>query len=138
MTAPGLDQSDIKTVQQLDLQAFGAERFSLLADVAGRGAPCAVAADGSGFALSRAGSRAFQIGPIVAGDESAAIALFDRLNLAIKTRVFIDIPDGHAALIAHVQSAGFTSQRKLKRMKLGAIDRQDLGGMFALLGPELG
>jgi len=130
-------QTDIQTAQRLDLQAFGANRQSLLADVLKRGAPCAISDDGTGFALSRAGSRAFQIGPIVAADEKAAIGLFNQLNKAIQPRVFIDIPDNHAALIAHVQAAGFTRQRPLKRMKLGEIP-QDPGEMFALFGPELG
>ncbi len=133
-----LDQSDIDTAQRLDLQAFGSKRESLLFHVIKRGAPCVVPKDGTGFALSRAGSRAHQIGPIVARDEKAAITLFDQLNSAIYARVFIDIPDAHTALIARVQACGFTRQRPLTRMKLGPGTLQGTDRMFALFGPELG
>lgn len=138
VAVPRLRGADIQTVQRLDLQAFGGDRKVLLADVIARQAPCVVASDGTGFALSRAGRRAHQIGPVVARDQKAAIALFDLLNGAIGTSVFIDIPDSHPGLTDHVQSAGFTRQRPLKRMIKGTPNAQGPGDMFALFGPELG
>jgi GNAT superfamily N-acetyltransferase len=138
LAVPGLGRADIEAVQHLDRQAFGGDRKALLADVIARHAPCVVAVDGTGFALSRAGRRAHQIGPIVAGDRKTAIALFDIVNGSLGTRVFIDIPDHHAGLTDHAQTVGFTRQRPLKRMIKGGQKTQGPGDMFAIFGPELG
>ena len=130
--------ADIRTIQRLDRNAFGGSRSALLADVAARGAPGVVDRDGGGFALSRAGRIAHQIGPVVAPNEGAAIALFDRLQGALHTPAFIDIPDIHRDFTRHVQAAGFTRQRPFKRMKRGTHPLQGPKAMFALFGPELG
>jgi GNAT superfamily N-acetyltransferase len=95
--------------------------------------------DASGFALSRAGRRATQLGPVVAADERAAIDLVDAALAAARGRVFIDVPLDRRVLGAWLAERGFVRQRPFVRMALGspraaAIDAR----VCAVAGPEFG
>lgn len=129
---------DIAKIQHLDRAGFGAPRPDLLENIIQRGHPVAVTDDDTGFALSRAGRIADQIGPIIAQDETAAIKLFDQQLSRLKGDVFVDIPDAHVALTAHAEAVGFTRQRPFRRMLRNTNSQVDPGAIYALFGPEMG
>ncbi len=138
-SASGLQAvTDIRPVLEMDRRIFGGGRAPLLADVIARGAPCLIAGDNSGFALSRDGLSARQIGPLEANSLDSAWALFSALEQQTPQPVVVDVPDTHSEFIDRLQEAGFVRQRSLKRMRLGRRKTAAPGQMFALFGPELG
>lgn len=144
---------DIDAICALDAQVTGLDRAFLLRDVLARdGAQAVVMRDGSGFAVTRPGTRATQIGPLVAAHEDDAQALLEAALERIRSqsggRVFLDLPDRWSALAQWLQARGFARQRPFVRMSLSsqtqtqtqtpapharAHDRQ-----FLLAGPEFG
>lgn len=127
-------------VGALDAEAFGADRSAVLADLADRPAPVAsLAADGSGYLLSRAGRTATQLGPLVARDAATAVALLDRGLDAVAGTVVVDVPQSATAVAEHLGGRGFAPERPFVRMALG---RDVIGGapglVHAIAGPELG
>lgn len=127
-------------VHRLDRTAFGADRGAVLADLSGRPAPvAALAADGDGYLLSRAGRTATQLGPLVARDAATAVALLaDGLD-AVAGAVVVDVPERATAVAAHLAGRGFAPERPFVRLALG---RDAIAGMpelvHAIAGPELG
>ena len=93
----------------------------------------------AGAVLGRQGRNATQVGPIVAQDEAAAIALLRHAVGRIAGAVFIDALDAHAGLAAAIEQAGFTRQRTYTRMawRTDAIPGEP-ARYFAAAGPELG
>ncbi|MEO7854977.1 MAG: GNAT family N-acetyltransferase [Rubrivivax sp.] len=93
----------------------------------------------TGFVIRRAGHRALQIGPLVATDEDAAVALLGNALAGIDGAVFLDVPVRWSALAQRLTQWGFVRQRPFVRMALGPTaalhgsDRQ-----FVLAGPEFG
>jgi len=130
---------------ELDRRAFGADRPSLLAflETDSDAPPLIVRAAGgqlSGYALSRRGTNASYIGPLVAADEQTAIKLLDGMldGLAGK-RVYIDLntdyEDGSEALARR----GFIKQRDLIRMRRGQKSSAGISQLvLAIAGPEVG
>ena len=142
--APSAGVADLDALVGLDRDASGglARRF-LLADFLARPETRAWRSrDGRGFVVARAGRRATQIGPLVAGDETQAAALLDGAIAAASAAgrpVFHDLPRAHRALAERLERDGFTRQRSFVRMSLGASEAPRLGtGMFVLAGPEFG
>ena len=136
---PSADLGDLAGVADLDAAASGLDRRAWWADVARRPGSRATRDGAGGFALVRRGRRAVQLGPVVAGDEPAAIALVGRaLASAGSAAVFVDVPHERAALGAHLAGAGFTRQRPFTRMALGAAPPHLGAGQFAFAGPEFG
>jgi GNAT superfamily N-acetyltransferase len=136
-----LDIGDLDAISALDTPAFGADRKPILAHLANRLPDAAhVAWRGgrlTGFVLARDGSRATQIGPLVAVDAPTAIALFDAARRAVTAPMFIDtLPQ--PPFRAHIAASGFTLQRKLTCMALGGSVPGDERLLFAAAGPELG
>jgi hypothetical protein len=133
---PGL----VDRVHDLDSAAFGADRSAVLADLADRPAPvAALATDGGGYLLSRAGRTATQLGPLVARDAATAVALLGRgLDAAVGT-VVVDVPERATAVAEHLAGRGFAPERPYVRMALGS---DEIGGspalVHAIAGPELG
>lgn len=138
-----LRPADLPAVAALDAQAFGAPRAWLLQALAQRSAGFAAVAerDGAlvGAVLGRTGRVATQIGPIVAPDEAAAVALLEHAAAAVAGPAFIDALERHGALGDALQRLGFAPQRPFSRM---AWRRDALPGdparYFAAAGPELG
>lgn len=135
-----LQPQDIDWIAPLDRVVFGAERAFVLADLLHR--PKAVALglpSQDGFALSREGRVATQIGPVVAPQPEAAIALFDAMLARIHGPVFIDAYDDQAVFATHLEKLGFRRQRGFERMVRGRIESfGDMARSFAAAGPELG
>lgn len=123
---------------QLDAEAFGARRGFLIADFARR-AGTGIACEEGGFGMIRRGRRALQIGPVVAGDETKALSLFERLVAPGDTDVFVDVPSRWTRIGAWLGQRGFTIQRSFSRMALHRAEpfgRPEM--LFAAAGPEFG
>ena len=128
----------------LDAAAFGVARTRLWSALARQGAVarCVEAADGrmAGVGMSRAGSRARYLGPVVAASPVAGLALIEALLADHPGEpVYWDIPDPNTAAVVWAETHGFQLQRVLTRMFLG--DNRTPGDprlQFALAGPEVG
>jgi hypothetical protein len=123
----------------LDVEAFGADRSALLADLAARPAPISFAAGADGHLLSRAGRTGSQIGPLVARDAATAVTLLaEGLDTLTGTGI-VDVPEHATAVAAHLAGRGFAQERPYVRMALG---RDSIAGtpalVHAIAGPELG
>ena len=128
----------VGVIADLDALAFGARREFLFADILGRPGTIAVAEQG-GCAVARDGSRATQIGPVIAVHEAQAIELLRRLLGCLRGPVFLDVPTRWASLIEWLGAQGFRRQRPFTRM---ALHRARPFGhparLFAVAGPEFG
>jgi len=130
---------------RLDRAATGLDRHFLLSSFLSRPETRAWRTeDGRGFVIARAGRRAIQIGPLVAGDAAQAAALLD-IAIAAATAhdagqaIFLDLPRVHRPLADKLERQGFARQRPFVRMSLGASEAPRLGtGLFVLAGPEFG
>ena len=122
----------------LDAEVAGAGRSALIADFLARPETIALQA-GDGFALARAGRRATQVGPLVAGSEGAALELIQRLFMRLGGLVFIDVPNRWQGIAAWLRESGFSIQRGFTRMALGRAEPfGQPSRTFALAGPEFG
>jgi GNAT superfamily N-acetyltransferase len=131
-----LRDQDWPAVLAMDAAAFGAPREALLRDFAAR-APGFVL-DGHGFALTRDGVRGRQVGPVVARDDGAAIALVAAARAALDGDAVIDLPDARPALARAMTGHGGVLQRPFTRMALGADPPGDAALAAAVAGPEFG
>jgi len=133
-----------KEWEALDAAAFGIARTRLWNALERQGSTVrsVEAADGrlAGLGMSRPGSRARYLGPVVAASPVAGLALIEALLADHRGEpVFWDIPDPNTAAVAWAESDGFQRQRGLTRMFLG--DNRTPGDprmQFALAGPEVG
>lgn len=93
-----------------------------------------------GYGLGRPGRVAAQIGPVVADDEEAALALIGHGMAATEPGVLLDVPDRHHGLAGWLGTQRATRERGFVRMILG--DREaalaEAEPIFALAGAELG
>jgi GNAT superfamily N-acetyltransferase len=123
----------------LDGEAFGASREALLRDLQRRLPAAALAAGESGFILGRDGREARQLGPLVARNDSAALALLQSALAVIPPPLYVDVVDHAPRLQQWVQSQGFVFQRPFTRMVHGA-DRAPGNEklVYLVAGPELG
>jgi ribosomal protein S18 acetylase RimI-like enzyme len=130
--------------EALDATVFGVARTRLLNALERQGSTvrCVQAADGTvaAFGLSRPGSRARYLGPVVAASPAAGLALIETLLAEHpEAPVFWDIPEPNEAAVAWAESRGFQRQRPLTRMYLGMNSNPgEPRRQFALAGPEVG
>ena len=145
-----LRESDWPAIADLDAPAFGANRLPLLRQLARRLPAAAWVLEEGGevraFLLGRDGRTALQLGPLVAGDESDAIALLAAALEAIGRRVIgeqpsliVDLRDTHPELRGWLEAAGFAFERPFTRMVRGALKAPgDPRSVVLVAGPELG
>ena len=91
--------------------------------------------------MTRAGRRATQIGPLIASDDAAALALVERALDVVDGPVFIDVATHQPALQQALAARGFVRQRPFVRMALAATPVPALVAsprLFAVAGPEFG
>ena len=132
-------ERDWKDILQLDAKAFGAGRQRLLRALAQRLPQCALTIEGKGFVLARDGREASQIGPLVARDEDAALALLSSALAAVPPPVYVDALDHAPRLQDWLTARGFQFQRPFTRMVRGAQRAPGNEKMiFLVAGPELG
>ena len=124
---------------QLDAAAFGANRAVLLRALQQRLPQAALASDAQGFVLGREGREARQIGPLVARDESTAMALLQSALAAVAAPLYADAADHAPRLQEWLLAQGFVFQRPFTRMVHGgerAPGNEKL--VYLVAGPELG
>lgn len=136
--------NDLSVITALDAAAFGCARPALLKRLYSRSeafACLATDANGAprGFLLGRDGRNATQLGPLVADDEPAAIALIDHALARNPGPLMVDVLDRHSLVARALEVRGFAIQRPFTRMTL---DRDRPFGddrlMMGIAGPELG
>ena len=132
--------ADTGTLIDLDRLAGGVDRAALLrAFLVRSGTRAWLTGKSNAFAISRAGRRAVQIGPVVARDEGAAIELVAASLAGFAGPVFVDVPAHCVSLASELARRSFVRQRSFVRMALGdarAAAQRD--AVFALAGPEFG
>lgn len=138
-----LHERDWVSVCALDTRAFGCDRTALLERLRVRssGFACVCESAGSlrGFLLGREGRVATQLGPIVAEDEAAAIALAAWANARLAPPIIVDALDRHHGLADWLAVNGFAKERPYTRMTLARDEPfGDAHRTIAIAGPELG
>jgi GNAT superfamily N-acetyltransferase len=137
-------KTDIPMVDRIDAEAFGVSRNRVLQALAHESLSALILESKPGrivgYGLLRGGSRAMQIGPVVATSSHSGIHLIEALLLDSRgQRIFWDIPHRNTAAIDWAKHQSFTVQRSLTRMYLGENSMPgDPQKHFALAGPELG
>jgi GNAT superfamily N-acetyltransferase len=133
---------DLEEILHLDQGITGTDRQALLrhlfAETAGDWRTARRGDQLVGFAAGRPGSRAYQIGPCLAGIDAGPLLLADTLRRQIGQRVFVDVPADNCASVAVMESAGLSSQRPLVRMCRGPTPHECREQLWASFGPEKG
>ncbi len=134
------DRDDHDRIADLDAAIAGCDRRFLLKRFLERpGTRAWVARAGDGFVVSRVGRRAVQIGPLVASNGPAAVALLAAAVAATAGAVFVDVPVGRRELCGWLERHGLRRQRSFLRMALDkAHPREPDVRSYALAGPEFG
>jgi GNAT superfamily N-acetyltransferase len=135
--------SDWPAINELDLPAFGASRLPLLRSLAERLPAAARVVDQGGrlrgFVLGRDGREAHQIGPLLADDETTAMALLHDALATLSGAVYVDLLDRQRQLLPRLEQQGFAFQRPFTRMVHGAAAAPgDAAHIVLAAGPELG
>jgi hypothetical protein len=137
-----LVEADLPRLIEIDAEAFGADRGTVLRSLAARSSHFACVAESgrvAGYLLGRNGRLATQIGPVVAGDPGTAQALANHALQRIDGPVLVDALDRHLAFAAYLTAAGFGVERGYTRMTFGAdTGFGDARRTVAIAGPELG
>jgi predicted N-acetyltransferase YhbS len=148
--APNLDQGraiagDWAEIATLDRAVFGTDRCALMqAIVADAGRRPIVARNETneiiGYGLTRPGSRAAYIGPIIADNQSTARSLLAAALSPLRNQsVFIDVHLDFPGALELMREIEFSRQRELLRMRLGPNDTVGRSSkVLAIAGPEVG
>jgi GNAT superfamily N-acetyltransferase len=142
-TTRALQDSDWPAIEAMDIPAFGASRLQLLRSLATRLPPAARVAEHGGrllgFVLGRDGREAHQIGPLLADDDTTAMALMHDALAQLPGAVYVDLLDHQRPLLPWLQQCGFAFQRPFTRMVHGtAAAPGDPARIVLAAGPELG
>jgi hypothetical protein len=119
----------------LDQEAFGADRSRLLASFQDRGK---LYDRDSGFALTRPGSRATYIGPLVADNSNTARELLKICLPDCAGPCFLDLLPENKHSVTLAQEAGFHKDRELVRMSRGPDCPQQVSMIYGIAGFEFG
>ena len=141
-----LDGVLLPAVSELDRIAFGVDRSflidALISSSNSKSSVSLSSADNAlnGFALSRPGSNALYIGPVIAKDRKSAIDLLEgMLAQSSNQKIYIDFNTGFDLPLDYLIELGFVKQRDLIRMSLGTKNAAGTSGLvLAIAGPELG
>jgi ribosomal protein S18 acetylase RimI-like enzyme len=122
--------------KEMDREAFGADRHTVLHELAARNSPVATP---EAFSFSRAGSRSRYLGPCVAVDQQTARTVIDQnLRASPESSWYWDILAANEKAAALAQEFGFVPQRRLERMVLGGRLTTNNQLVYAIAGFELG
>lgn len=92
----------------------------------------------AGFAASRPGSRAVQVGPCLGTADAGPALLLDACRRFAGQPVYFDIPTEHRLATGLARKCGLSVQRDLLRMCRGPELRENVSLLWASYGPELG
>lgn len=92
----------------------------------------------AGYLAVRPGCNALQLGPCMASAEAGPLLLADAWRRYTGQRVFLDVPNQHAAAVRLAEQLGLQAQRPLVRMCRGPLVHEDAQRLWASSGPELG
>lgn len=92
----------------------------------------------AGYLAVRPGCNALQLGPCMASAEAGPLLLADAWRRYAGQRVFLDVPNQHAAAVRLAEQMGLQAQRPLVRMCRGPLVHEDAQRLWASSGPELG
>jgi len=92
----------------------------------------------TGYLTVRPGCNALQLGPCMASDGAGPLLLADAWRTHAGQRVFLDVPEQHAAAVRLAERMGLQAQRPLVRMCRGPLVHEDALRLWASSGPELG
>jgi GNAT superfamily N-acetyltransferase len=121
---------------EMDLEAFGANRSTLLQNLASRNSPHAIT---EAYCFSRGGTRARYLGPCVAQTQKAArLVIEPTLRDPSESGWFWDLLSANKNAIQVAEEFGFAPQRRLERMVLGNSILTDDEMVYAIGGFELG
>jgi len=137
------EPEDLDRIMAIDESAFGADRRRVLLEMMrGRAGGVLVTEAGpsTGYAVTRPGSRAWQVGPVVADDPEAGVNLLRAAFGGLEGREsYVDMIRSNIDAVCVAERQGFVVQREFIRMYRGpngypgSPDRQ-----FAVSGPEKG
>lgn len=143
-TLKPLDASLAAQLGRLDSHAFGISRAAMLERlVAGSSRALVAISEGGeldGYGLLREGAKASYLGPVVADLSAGGTALVNALLSHAKGRpIYWDVPDVNAAATGLAKELGFSPQRHLIRMYLGANKHPgNPARCFAIADPSIG
>ena len=120
-----------------DRQATGFDRSALLSAFAQRPGSRIAAANGA-IALVRDGRTARHIGPLLADDPAAALALVDAIMRSETSPLLIDAVASQSAFLDGLTASGWTIERPFQRMRFGPVTVTAEAMPFAVAGPEFG
>jgi GNAT superfamily N-acetyltransferase len=92
----------------------------------------------AGFLACRPGTRAWQIGPCLAGRGIGSVLLAEALSRFVGTLVYVDIPVQNDAAANLAERSGLSVQRRLIRMRRGPPVAERTDHIWASSGPEMG
>ena len=125
----------------LDHLAFNADRSKLMERLMVNAPVVVRAADGtlSGYALSRNGTRAAYVGPVVAKDAQRVETLLDQVLSQLDGRqVYVDFNTECGVGTNVLSDRGFVKERDLIRMRAGGPGAKTSPLVVAIAGPEIG
>lgn len=134
---------DLDTILRLDREATGTPREALIKRLISDNLKSTWVHDAGsgvdGYITTRPGSSAVFVGPCVAGNAAAGVALLDAAaQHHAGTRCYIDIPIDNAPAVAWAGRQGLKVQRPLHRMSRGGRVTDHPAQLFASSGPEMG
>lgn len=122
---------------ETDLDAFGANRSTVLQNLSSRNLSCAVT---DAYCFSRSGTRSRYLGPCVAQTQKAARVVVEHTlrESSAESGWFWDLLSENKNAIQLAEEFGFGPQRRLERMVLGNSLSKNDEMVYAIAGFELG
>jgi predicted GNAT family N-acyltransferase len=139
-----LDNESFRELIALDRDAFKANRSKLIEMLVAKSSAGPIVErteDGtlSGYALSRRGSKADYVGPVVSQDTNKVGPLLDRLLAQMTDRsLYFDFNTSCICDSAVLVERGFKKERELIRMHYGEPSAVTSPFVIAIAGPEVG
>jgi len=138
-----LGEVPFEQIAELDRRCFGFDRESFLRRwiKPRHGSALGLVVDGAlrGFGVIRRCERGFKIGPLFAGDDLSAEALFVGLSNTVPGEpVFLDVPECHAAAMALAERHGMTEVFGCARMIFGPLPVMAWDEIYGVTTFELG
>jgi GNAT superfamily N-acetyltransferase len=135
--APPISSATLDTLRARDWRATGFDRTALLSAFVQRSGSRIVAASGA-IALVRDGRTARHIGPLLADNAAAALALVDAIVRSETGPLLLDAVASQAPFLEGLTATGWSVERPFQRMRFGPATVMGEETPFAVAGPEFG